>query len=128
MELIYFCAIVGILVAARLFPRLRMHDHNLDRIAELRAARNTEGSTGPREDADRHRRSEPEDNDARFARILGLSGEIDGDLIKRKWRERSVEYHPDKVSHLGPKLKEVAEREMKEINEAYEYFRNKYRF
>ena len=36
------------------------------------------------------------------------------------------EYHPDKVANLGKKLQDVAEKESKEINEAYEYFRKKY--
>ena len=29
------------------------------------------------------------------------------------------EYHPDKVAHLGPELRILAERKAKEINEAY---------
>ena len=36
------------------------------------------------------------------------------------------EYHPDKVSKLGSKLKKVAEEESKKINEAFEYFKDKY--
>jgi DnaJ like chaperone protein len=39
-----------------------------------------------------------------------------------------MQYHPDRVAHLGPKLREVAEHEMKEINEAYDFFRRKYGF
>jgi DnaJ-domain-containing protein 1 len=36
------------------------------------------------------------------------------------------EYHPDKVSSLGPKLREVAEAEAQKINAAYEFFTRKY--
>ena len=61
------------------------------------------------------------------ARVLGLSGKITFDDIKRCYRERMQEYHPDKVSSLGPKLREVAESEAKKINAAYEFFTIKYR-
>lgn len=38
-----------------------------------------------------------------------------------------AQYHPDKVSHLTPALREVAEKKTMESNEAYEYFRVTYR-
>ena len=60
------------------------------------------------------------------ARVLGLSGKITMEDVKRIYRERIKEYHPDKVASLGMKLREVAEAESKKINEAYEYFRTKY--
>jgi len=63
----------------------------------------------------------------RFGRVLGLNGRVTKDDVKCRWRELTVQYHPDKVAHLGPKLREVAEREMKIINEAYDYFRQKYK-
>ena len=37
-----------------------------------------------------------------------------------------MEYHPDRVAALGPKLREVAEHETKKINAAYEFFTAKY--
>ncbi len=65
-----------------------------------------------------------EEEEAR--RILGLPGAITPEELKRRWRELSRQYHPDQVHHLGPKLKAVAEREMKAINAAYDYLRKKY--
>jgi hypothetical protein len=62
----------------------------------------------------------------KYAKILGLKEPITPDAIKARWRELSKQYHPDQVHHLGPKLKAVAEREMKEINAAYDYLRKKY--
>ena len=62
----------------------------------------------------------------KYAKILGLKGPITPEAIKVRWRELSKQYHPDQVHHLGPKLKAVAEREMKEINAAYDYLRKKY--
>jgi len=46
--------------------------------------------------------------------------------VKRHYHERMLEYHPDKVAALGPKLREVAENETKKINAAYEFFTVKY--
>jgi DnaJ-domain-containing protein 1 len=60
------------------------------------------------------------------ARVLGLRGKITFGDIKRCYRERMQEYHPDKVSSLGPKLREVAEAEAQKINAAYEFFTRKY--
>lgn len=71
--------------------------------------------------------AEESNPDLRFAKILGLNGRVTRDDVKRRWKELTVQYHPDKVAHLGPKLRDLAEQEMKAINEAYEYFRNKYK-
>ncbi|MGC1321447.1 MAG: TPM domain-containing protein [Candidatus Udaeobacter sp.] len=60
------------------------------------------------------------------ARVLGLRGRITFDDVKRCYRERMQEYHPDKVNSLGQKLREVADSEAKKINAAYEFFRRKY--
>jgi DnaJ-domain-containing protein 1 len=61
-------------------------------------------------------------------KILGLAGKMTPRDINKKYRELMTQYHPDKVSKLGPKLREVAEAESKKINEAYDYFRKKYDF
>ena len=61
-----------------------------------------------------------------YGRVLNLQGQVRAEDVKRRYKELAAQYHPDKVSHLGPKLKELAEAEMKEINEAYDYFRRKY--
>ena len=39
--------------------------------------------------------------------------------MRRRYYELASQYHPDKVHLLGPKLRELAEIEMKTINEAY---------
>ena len=61
-----------------------------------------------------------------FQSVLGLHRQITPEEVKFRYRELVVQYHPDKVAHLGPKLKEVAEQQMKEINEAYDFFKRKY--
>jgi len=61
-----------------------------------------------------------------YAEVLGLRGRVSRDDIRQRYLELMRQYHPDKVNHLGPKLREVAERETKAINQAYEFFRSKY--
>jgi hypothetical protein len=61
-----------------------------------------------------------------FETILGLRPKKTSDGIKNRYRELVMQYHPDRVAHLGPKLREVAEQQMKEINEAYNFFKSKY--
>ena len=51
----------------------------------------------------------------------------DGNLnVSYNCIDRHAKNHPDKVANLGEKLKELASKESKLINEAYEYFKNKY--
>jgi DnaJ-domain-containing protein 1 len=61
-----------------------------------------------------------------YARVLGLRGKVTLQDIKSHYRQRMLEYHPDKVASLGAKLRELAEEETKQINAAYEYFCEKY--
>jgi preprotein translocase subunit Sec63 len=76
------------------------------------------------------RRVEPEKaarkDELYYAGVLQLSGRLSRDEIKKKYRELVSQYHPDKVTHLGPKLRVAAEEEMKEINEAYNFFKKQY--
>ena len=98
---------------------------------ELRSLQNHKRRSN-RESEERYRGSPPpEDNldtnlDRRHGKVLGLSGQVTRYDVKTRWRELSRQYHPDNVQHLGPKLREVAEQEMKAINLAYEYFKKKY--
>lgn len=58
--------------------------------------------------------------------VLGLEPGADFAVIKKAYRKLSLQYHPDKVSHLGEEFQRVAEEKMKEINGAYDYFKKKY--
>ena len=58
--------------------------------------------------------------------VLGVEQGADFATIKKAYRKLSMQYHPDKVAHLGDEFKGVAEEKMKEINGAYDYFRKKF--
>jgi hypothetical protein len=62
-----------------------------------------------------------------YMKVLGIKDNITPENLKKRYRLCASMYHPDKVNNLGDKLKEVAEKEMKEINEAYNYFKIKYK-
>ena len=58
--------------------------------------------------------------------VLGLEIGADFAEIKKAYRKLSMQYHPDKVGHLGEEFKKIAEEKMKEINVAYGYFEKKF--
>lgn len=58
--------------------------------------------------------------------VLGLEKGADFAEIKKAYRKLSMQYHPDKVGHLGEEFKKISEEKMKEINVAYDYFEKKY--
>lgn len=62
----------------------------------------------------------------RYCTVLGVDETADFAAIKKAYRTLSMQYHPDKVAHLGAEFKRVAEEKMKEINAAYDYFRKKF--
>jgi DnaJ like chaperone protein len=55
--------------------------------------------------------------------VLGLTEGVSEDEIKHAYRSLSMQYHPDKVQHLGAEFQRVAEAKMKEINAAYDYLK-----
>lgn len=54
---------------------------------------------------------------------LGLENGASKEEIKKAYRKLSMQYHPDKVRHLGDEFRTVAEDKMKEINAAYDFFK-----
>jgi DnaJ like chaperone protein len=54
---------------------------------------------------------------------LGLEKGASADDIKKSYRKLSMQYHPDKVRHLGEEFRAVAEEKMKEINAANDYLK-----
>lgn len=62
----------------------------------------------------------------RYFGVLGLKPGAGFDEIRKAYRKLSMEYHPDKVAHLGEEFRRVAEEKMKEINEAYNHLKKKF--
>ena len=60
------------------------------------------------------------------ADILGLRGRVTLREVKAAYREEIAKYHPDKVTHLAPEFREMAQIRTGKIRAAYEYFRGKY--
>ncbi|MBW2623187.1 MAG: DnaJ domain-containing protein [Deltaproteobacteria bacterium] len=52
--------------------------------------------------------------------ILGVGRNAGMEEIHAAFRDAAQKYHPDKVSHLGPELKDLANEKFIEIQEAYE--------
>ena len=65
--------------------------------------------------------------DISFGKILEIDDLMDYEKIKASYRKKIAQYHPDRVGALGPEIREVAEKKAKEINEAYEHFRKKFK-
>lgn len=65
--------------------------------------------------------------EAYYASILGLKGKCSREDVKSAYRRLMADYHPDKVAHLGSELRELALKKAKALNEAYEFFRKKYK-
>ena len=52
-------------------------------------------------------------------KILEVSASSTDDELKKAYRKMAVKYHPDKVSHLGEEVKNLAEEKFKMVNQAY---------
>lgn len=52
--------------------------------------------------------------------VLGLQPGSSLAEVKAAYRELVAQYHPDKVAHLGPELRELAKRKTQQITEAYQ--------
>lgn len=63
--------------------------------------------------------SEQDDGIRAWYDVLGTAPDASMDVIKATYRERLKEYHPDRVAHLGEKLRDVADEEAIAINQAY---------
>ena len=58
--------------------------------------------------------------------VLGLDESADLEQARFAYRDLVKSYHPDKVSHLGTELKQLAESKTKALNAAIETIKNFY--
>lgn len=55
--------------------------------------------------------------------VLGIDQAADYETGKRAYRELSLKYHPDRVSHLGEEFQLLAGQKFKAIGAAWEEFK-----
>jgi len=67
-----------------------------------------------------------EEKSAYYGQLIGLMGKVTKEQIRSKYIDLISLYHPDRVQHLGPELKKLAEMKSKEINAAYDWLKSKY--
>lgn len=68
--------------------------------------------------------SAPQSDILHYFKVLGIDNEVLSVEIKKAYKKRMSEYHPDKVTNLGDEIRQVAERKSKELNEAYRFFKS----
>tara|TARA_B100000530_G_C15604187_1_gene347670 strand:+ start:294 stop:575 length:282 start_codon:yes stop_codon:yes gene_type:complete len=59
------------------------------------------------------------DKDAPY-RVLEIDESAGEDEVKKAFRKMANKYHPDKVSHLGKEMQDLAEEKFKAVNDAYQ--------
>jgi DnaJ-domain-containing protein 1 len=52
--------------------------------------------------------------------ILGVDPDEGIEEIRRHYKQKLLQYHPDRVLHLGREFQEMAEQKTQEINEAFQ--------
>jgi hypothetical protein len=62
------------------------------------------------------------------AKVLGLGGSCTIQDIKVAFKKKMKDNHPDKINQMDEEIKRFAEERMKRINDAYQFFRDKYKF
>jgi hypothetical protein len=67
-----------------------------------------------------------EEKNVYYGKLIGLMGKVTKEEIRSKYIGLISLYHPDRVQHLAPEFKELAEMKSKEINAAYDWLRTKY--
>ncbi len=90
------------------------------------------GSSGSNEDCAKSRKSDGDQsskssnepdvlNEAFCRKVLEVSANSGREEVRAVYRSKLAEYHPDKVAHLGPELRVLADRKTREIIDAFNY-------
>lgn len=65
------------------------------------------------------------DEDHKFAQVLGVHPQASADELEQAYQASLAKNHPNNVAHLDMEFRQVAERRTREIEEAYEYLKNR---
>lgn len=60
--------------------------------------------------------------------VLGIDHSATDDEVKKAYRRLAMKYHPDRVENMSEEIKKNAEKQFKEINEAYETIKKERNF
>jgi chromosome segregation ATPase len=85
-----------------------------------RLAENAAWAHAPRDDS-----GAPKD-ERHYGRVLGLSGKVSFEEIRKAYRFAAFRCHPDKVQGLHPDFVALATGKLRELNEAFDYFKVRY--
>ena len=58
-------------------------------------------------------------------RILEIDKTANEEEVKKAFRKMANKYHPDKVSHLGKEMQDLAEEKFKAVNDAYQQIKER---
>lgn len=91
-----------------------------------RAKRATEAAEQPKEETRTGTQTaERESRSKTPYEVFGLDEGASLDEVEKRYRELMTQYHPDKVNHLGPELRELAHEKSIEIQSAYARLKEK---
>ena len=82
-----------------------------------KAGSSTSSNPGPEPASEESPRVDPIEE---ACRVLQLNRPFTTEQLRAAYRQRMSQYHPDKVSSLGPEFRELAESKSKEINRAFD--------
>jgi hypothetical protein len=84
-----------------------------------RANEGRQGKEGRGESKDSSPGSAPRESQDPYS-VLGVNRGADLEEIRSQYKEKLLQYHPDRVQHLGREFHDMAEQRTKEITEAYQ--------
>lgn len=123
------CLFIGYFGVSWLVSRFsRQHVHRAAG-AQPGGAPGPKGNSGKRDGASNYGANGTENvsEPKAWYEVLGVLPYASLDEVKRAYRQRMSEYHPDKTSGLGEDLRALAEAKTKEINAAYEAATQRFR-
>lgn len=62
----------------------------------------------------------------KYGSVLGLTGKVTKEEIKKAYREKVRKYHPDTLQNMAPEFQDLAKKKTAELNEAYEFMKKKF--